>query len=47
MPARQCVIISQDLDEIFAICDRIAVIYQGTLFEARPIAPSPSRRSAC
>jgi simple sugar transport system ATP-binding protein len=31
------VIISQDLDEIFAICDRIAVIYQGTLSPARPI----------
>ena len=30
-------IISQDLDEIFSICDRIAVIYQGTLSEARPI----------
>ncbi|HET6220724.1 MAG TPA: ABC transporter ATP-binding protein [Dongiaceae bacterium] len=31
------VIISQDLDEIFSICDRIAVIYQGTLSPARPI----------
>jgi simple sugar transport system ATP-binding protein len=30
-------IISQDLDEIFAICDRIAVVYQGRLSEARPI----------
>jgi simple sugar transport system ATP-binding protein len=30
-------IISQDLDEIFSICDRIAVIYQGTLSDARPI----------
>ena len=30
-------IISQDLDEIFSICDRIAVLYQGTLSEARPI----------
>ncbi len=31
-------IISQDLDEIFAICDRIAVIYQGRLSPARPVA---------
>ena len=30
-------IISQDLDEIFAICDRIAVIFHGTLSAARPI----------
>jgi general nucleoside transport system ATP-binding protein len=30
-------IVSQDLDEIFSICDRIAVLYQGTLSEARPI----------
>ncbi len=30
-------IISQDLDEIFAVCDRIAVIFQGTLSPARPI----------
>ena len=30
-------VISQDLDEIFSICDRIAVIYQGRLSEARPI----------
>jgi simple sugar transport system ATP-binding protein len=30
------VVISQDLDEIFAICDRIAVIHQGRLSEARP-----------
>jgi len=28
---------AQDLDEIFSICDRIAVIYQGTLSDARPI----------
>jgi len=30
-------IISQDLDEIFSICDRIAVIYQGRLSQARPV----------
>lgn len=30
--------ISQDLDEIFAICDRIAVISEGHLSEARPVA---------
>jgi simple sugar transport system ATP-binding protein len=30
-------VISQDLDEIFAICDRIAVISQGRLSEARGI----------
>src|SRR5262249_2187991 len=30
-------VISQDLDEIFAICDRIAVIFHGTLSAARPI----------
>ncbi|MGE0119971.1 MAG: ABC transporter ATP-binding protein [Dongiaceae bacterium] len=30
-------VISQDLDEIFSICDRIAVIYQGRLSDARPI----------
>ncbi len=27
------VVISQDLDEIFALCDRIAVLYRGTLSE--------------
>ena len=33
LAARGCaiLIISQDLDEIFEICDRIAVLYQGTL----------------
>jgi general nucleoside transport system ATP-binding protein len=31
------VVISQDLDEIFAICDRIAVIAAGRLSPARPI----------
>jgi simple sugar transport system ATP-binding protein len=31
------VVISQDLDEIFAICDRIAVIAAGRLSQARPI----------
>jgi simple sugar transport system ATP-binding protein len=30
-------IISQDLDEIFAVCDRIAVIFQGSLSAARSI----------
>jgi ABC-type uncharacterized transport system ATPase subunit len=30
-------IISQDLDEIFSLCDRVAVIYQGRLSAARPI----------
>jgi simple sugar transport system ATP-binding protein len=29
------VVISQDLDEIFALCDRIAVLYRGTLSEPR------------
>jgi general nucleoside transport system ATP-binding protein len=31
------VVISQDLDEIFAVCDRIAVIAAGRLSAARPI----------
>jgi len=33
LAARGCavLIISQDLDEIFEICDRIAVLYQGNL----------------
>ncbi len=31
-------IISQDLDEIFAICDRIAVICEGRLSTARPVS---------
>jgi simple sugar transport system ATP-binding protein len=31
------VVISQDLDEIFAICDRIAVIAAGRLSEAQPV----------
>src|SRR5262249_28550080 len=31
------VVISQDLDEIFALCDRIAVIAGGRLSPARPI----------
>jgi len=30
-------VISQDLDEIFAICDRISVMAEGRLSEARPI----------
>ena len=29
------VVISQDLDEIFALCDRVAVLYRGTLSEPR------------
>jgi ABC-type uncharacterized transport system ATPase subunit len=29
-------IISQDLDEIFSLCDRVAVIAQGSLSDARP-----------
>ncbi len=32
------VVISQDLDEIFALCDRIAVIAEGRLSEAIPVA---------
>ena len=42
LAARGCaiLIISQDLDEIFEICDRIAVLYQGTL------SPSITRESA-
>jgi len=32
------VIISQDLDEIFGLCDRIAVIAGGRLSPARPVA---------
>jgi len=32
------VVISQDLDEIFAICDRIAVIAEGHLSQAIPVA---------
>ena len=32
------VIISQDLDEIFAICDNIAVMSEGRLSEARPVS---------
>ena len=31
------VIISQDLDEIFGLCDRIAVIAGGRLSPARPV----------
>ncbi len=32
------VVISQDLDEIFALCDTIAVIAEGALSDVRPIA---------
>lgn len=32
------VVISQDLDEIFALCDRVAVLHRGTLSEPCPIA---------
>ena len=32
------VLISEDLDEVFALADRIAVIYQGRLSQARPAA---------
>ena len=31
-------VISQDLDELFALCDRIAVIHRGRLSRARPAA---------
>jgi simple sugar transport system ATP-binding protein len=31
------VVISQDLDEIFSLCDRVAVIAQGRLSPARPV----------
>jgi len=31
------VVISQDLDEIFALCDRVAVLHRGTLSEPRAI----------
>ena len=31
-------IISQDLDELMAICDRIAVIADGRLTQAQPVA---------
>ena len=31
------VVISQDLDEIFALCDRVAVLHRGVLSEPRPI----------
>jgi simple sugar transport system ATP-binding protein len=30
------VVISQDLDELFEICDRLAVIHSGRLSAARP-----------
>ncbi|MEM7223331.1 MAG: ABC transporter ATP-binding protein [Pseudomonadota bacterium] len=30
-------VISQDLDEIFTVCDRIAVISEGTLSDSRPV----------
>ena len=30
------IVISQDLDELFEICDRIAVIHEGRLSEPRP-----------
>jgi simple sugar transport system ATP-binding protein len=30
-------VVSQDLDEIFAVCDRIAVMAEGKLSDARPI----------
>ena len=32
------VVISQDLDELFRICDRLAVIHAGTLSPASPTA---------
>ena len=32
------VLISEDLDEVFALADRVAVIYQGNLSPARPVA---------
>jgi|GEM_PF-5439051 len=31
-------VISQDLEKIFSICDRIAVIYHGRLSKLRPVA---------
>jgi ABC-type uncharacterized transport system ATPase subunit len=41
-------VISQDLDEIFEVADRIAVISRGQLSEAYPAAGhEPPKRSAC
>ena len=31
-------LISEDLDELMALCDRIAVIYQGSLSDALPVS---------
>jgi ABC-type sugar transport system ATPase subunit len=31
-------VVSEELDELFEICDRIAVIAQGRLSEAHPVA---------
>jgi len=43
MPARQVLVISEELDELFTICDRIAVLTAGRLSAAQPPL-APQRR---
>ena len=38
-------VVSEDLNELFEICDRIAVLHGGRLVPARPVADLPPARS--
>ena len=40
-------LIAEDLDEILALADRIAIMYEGRLVGEPTPRPRPSRRSAC
>ena len=40
-------IVSTELDEIFALSDRIAVMYDGRIVATRSAPTSPARTSAC
>jgi general nucleoside transport system ATP-binding protein len=40
-------LISEDLDEIFALSDRIAVIYEGKIMDILPRDQATREKSAC
>ncbi len=40
-------VLSQDLDEIFEVCDSVCVIYEGTLSDATRFPTSVAKKSDC